>query len=61
MDDKTYYSSLAELKVMADLTAKKWHVFNQVSGKAPFDVVIYREGVLKRMSIKSCSKKEGPS
>lgn len=57
MDDKTYYSSLAELKVMTDLTFKQWHIFNQVSGKAPFDIVIYKDGVLKRVSIKSCSKK----
>lgn len=56
MDNKTYYSSIAELKVMTDLTAKHWHIFNQVSGKAPFDLVAYKDGMLKRVSVKSCSK-----
>lgn len=57
MDNKTYYSSLGESKVIYELTKKGYHIFNQVSGKAPFDIVIYKEGVLKRISIKSCAKK----
>ncbi len=61
MDDKTYYGSLAEMKVITDLTEKKWHVFNQVSGKAPFDIVVYKDGILKRISIKSCNKEPTPT
>lgn len=56
MDDKTYYGSLAEMKVITDLTLNKWHIFNQVSGKAPFDIVAYKDGQLKKISIKSCNK-----
>jgi len=41
---------------MADLTAKHYHIFNQVSGKAPFDLVAYRDGELRRVSVKSCNK-----
>lgn len=59
MDDKTYFSSLAETKIIHEFTKDKWHVFNQVSGKAPFDIVIYKDGVIKRVSIKSCNKEKG--
>lgn len=54
MDDKTYFSSLGEMKVITDLTEKGYHVFNQISGKAPFDVVAYKNQCL-RISIKSCN------
>lgn len=58
MDDRTYLGSLAEAKVIATLTEQKWFVFNQTSGKAPFDVVAYRDGILKRISIKGTSNKD---
>lgn len=51
MDDKTYIAQLSELKVMAHFSEKGYHIFNQVSGKAPFDIIVYKEGVLSRVSI----------
>ena len=57
MDDKTYYGSLAETRVIYELSKKGYHIFNQISGKAPFDIVIYKDGVMKRVSIKCCNKK----
>ena len=53
MDNKTYISQLSEVKVMADLAYKDYHIFNQISGKAPFDLVAYKENVLSRISAKS--------
>ena len=53
MDDKTYFSTKAEMKVMYELTKNKFHVFNQVSGKAPFDLVAYKNNKLYRVSVKS--------
>lgn len=53
MDDKTYFSTKAEMKVMYELTKSKFHVFNQVSGKAPFDLVAYKNNQLYRISVKS--------
>lgn len=53
MDDKTFAGSLAETKVMMRLTEFKYHVFNQISGKAPFDLVAYKDGMLYRISVKS--------
>lgn len=55
MDDKTYIGSLAEAKVVAELTYQKWFVFSQVSGKAPFDLVAAKNGLLKRVNVKGCS------
>ena len=56
MDDKTYYGSLAEAKVILEYTKLGYHIFNQITGKAPFDIVIYKDGDLKKVSIKSCNK-----
>jgi hypothetical protein len=56
MDNKTMYSQLGEIKVMADLASKGYHIFNQVSGKAPFDLFIYKDGESKRVSVKSTIK-----
>jgi len=57
MDEKTQISQLSELKVMTDLANQGYHIFNQVSGKAPFDIVISKGTELKRVSIKSNSQK----
>lgn len=57
MDDKTYLGSLGEAKVIAKLTQERYHVFTQVSGKAPFDLVAYKDGILYRVSVKSVTKK----
>jgi RIO-like serine/threonine protein kinase len=56
MDIKTHSGQVSELKVMADLAAKGYHIFNQISGKAPFDIIAYKDNVLKRISIKSTTK-----
>ena len=53
---KTHSGQVSELKVMADLAVKGYHIFNQISGKAPFDIIAYKDGVLKRISIKSTTK-----
>jgi len=55
MDDKTYYGSLAEAKIIYELTEKKYHIFNQVSGKAPFDLVAFKDNDLLKISVKSVS------
>jgi len=58
MDDKTYIGSLGEARVIAELTRQRFHVFNQATGKAPFDLVAYKEGKLLRVSVKSVMKKD---
>lgn len=55
MDKNTALTQLSELKVMADLASKDYHIFNQVSGKAPFDIVILKDGNLQKVSIKGTS------
>lgn len=58
MDDKTYLGSLAEAKTIATLTAQRWHIFNQVSGKAPFDLVAVKDNKLLRISVKGTANKD---
>lgn len=58
MDSKTYLGSLAEAKVLAKLTEQKYHVFIQASGKAPFDLVAYKDDVLYRVSVKGTNSVE---
>ena len=53
MDDKTYYGSLAEAKVIAELTKQRFYVFNQVSGKAPIDLIALKGNETLRISVKS--------
>lgn len=55
MDSKTYASNLSEAKVVADLAQKSYHIFTQTSGKAPFDLVVFKDK-LSRVQIKSCYK-----
>lgn len=57
MDDKTYLGAIGEAKVIALLTEQKYHVFTQVTGKAPFDLVAYKEGKLYRVSVKTVMKR----
>ncbi len=62
MDNKTYISQLSELKVMSDLASKDYHIFCQIGGKAPFDIIAYKDGKTIRISVKSIStdiKKSG--
>lgn len=53
MDNKTYISQLSELKVMSGLASQGYHIFNQSSGKAPFDIIAYKDGLCKRVSVKA--------
>lgn len=56
MDDKTYHSTTAEVRVAYELTKRKYHVFTQLSGKAPIDLIACAPGGrLLRISVKSCS------
>lgn len=52
MDDKTWIGGLSELKVMTELSKQKFYVFNQISGKAPFDLIAYKGNKLFRISVK---------
>ena len=47
MDVKTYVSAIAESRTIYELTKMKYHVFNQVTGKAPFDLVAYKENTFQ--------------
>lgn len=58
MDDKTYLGALGEARVIAELTRNRFHVFSQVSGKAPFDLVAYKDNQLYRISVKAVGKKD---
>ena len=57
MDNKTYLGAIGEAKVIAKLTEDHYHVFNQVTGKAPFDLITYKDGRLARVSVKTIEKK----
>ena len=58
MDDRTYIGSLAEAKAIWYFTKEKYHVFNQVSGKAPYDLVVDKDGILYKVSVKGTSYQE---
>jgi len=57
MDIKTHISSIAEAKTIYELTRMEYHVFNQVTGKAPFDLIAYKNGEIFKISVKSILKK----
>jgi hypothetical protein len=42
------------------LTRQEYHVFNQVSGKAPFDLVAYKDSKLFRISVKGTQTTNKP-
>ena len=52
MDDKTWVGSLAEIKVIAALTMDKFHVFSQITGKAPYDLIAVKNNKIIRISVK---------
>jgi hypothetical protein len=52
MDDKTWLGALAEVRVCAELVAERWEVFTSVTGKAPFDLVAYKDGRVLRVEVK---------
>ena len=61
MDNSQRLGSLAELKVATDATAKGWHVFLSVSGKSPYDLHLYKDGLSLRVQVKGCKKATGVS
>jgi hypothetical protein len=58
MDDTSWIGGLAEVRVMAELTRQRFHVFNQVTGKAPFDLVAVKGGKLLKISVKGTFRKK---
>lgn len=58
MDNKTYLGSLGEAKVISKLTEEKFHIFSQITGKAPFDLIAVKENLLFRVSVKSIEKSD---
>lgn len=56
MDNKTWLGSLGESKVAAELSRHRFHVFTQVTGKAPFDLVAYKDGYLYRVNVKTTQR-----
>lgn len=57
MDDKTWIGGLAELKVMSELAKQRFHVFFQMSGKAPFDLIAYKNNNIVKISVKGSYRK----
>lgn len=56
MDNKTWLGSLGESKVAAELSRHRFHVFTQTTGKAPFDLVAYKDGYLYRINVKTTQR-----
>lgn len=56
MDNKTWLGSLGESKVAAELSRHRFHVFIQTTGKAPFDLVAYKNGHLYRVNVKTTQR-----
>jgi Holliday junction resolvase-like predicted endonuclease len=54
VDDKTWLGAVAEARVCAELVAQRWDVFTSLTGKAPFDLVAYKEGEIVRVEVKGC-------
>lgn len=48
---------LAEAKVMTWFLERDYDVFNQFGGKAPFDLVVHKDDILSRVSVKSTSSR----
>lgn len=57
MDVHTWGSTLAEMKVATVLTEQGYEVFNQISGKSPFDFVAHKDGSLLKVEVKSTMTK----
>ncbi len=53
MDDKTWLGSIGESKVVSELSRYRFHVFTQVTGKAPFDLVAYKDSYLYKINVKT--------
>lgn len=53
MDNTTWLGSVGESKVASELSRYRFHVFIQTTGKAPFDLVVYKDGYLYRVNVKT--------
>ena len=53
MDKKTKLGSIAESRVLTELLKCEFSVFVQFSGKEPFDLAAYRDGIFVRIQVKS--------
>lgn len=56
MDNTTWLGSLGESKVASELSKHRFHVFIQTTGKAPFDLVAYKDGYLYRVNVKATQR-----
>jgi hypothetical protein len=57
VDPRTWLGGLAEAKVLSKLVEGQFDVFVQFSGKAPFDLVAYKDGQLLRVNVKGTATK----
>ena len=48
--------SVGESKVASELSRHRFHVFIQTTGKAPFDLVVYKDGYLYRVNVKTTQR-----
>jgi Holliday junction resolvase-like predicted endonuclease len=55
MDEKTWLGTLAEAKATVTLIQQGFTVFTSASGKAPFDLIAYRDGRMYRIEVKGTS------
>lgn len=55
MDKKTYQGELAEASVIKELIKQNWFPFDDVTGKAPFDVIATQGDQLRKIAIRSSS------
>lgn len=53
MTDSTKLGELGESKAISEFIRDGFDVFTQFSGKAPFDLVICRDGILQRVEVKT--------
>lgn len=57
IDEKTQSGDEAEAYAILHFVRKGWHVFTQLSGKAPCDLVVYDGTKLYRVQCKSASRR----
>jgi hypothetical protein len=61
MDDKTWACAFSQQAVAAFLTQHRAFVFADSSGKAPIDLVAYKNNVIRRISVKAVLASEAAS
>lgn len=48
--------ALSELRISVDLITKRYCVFRSVSPSSPFDLITYKQGVLKKIEVRTGRK-----